>query len=72
MNENNKRIIIFGILGLIWVVSVFTIIAPKLGLATTVFPRPQPDYELYTMLVSGVLLVVYSLKTAVQYFKLAS
>ena len=65
----DKRWVIFGVLGLIWGVSVFMIVAPSLGLANPVFPRPQPDYELYTMLVSGVLLVITSLKTGVDYLR---
>ena len=69
MNENNRRIIIFGVLGLIWGASILLIMAPSLGLATIVFPRPQPDYELYTMLISGVLLVAYSVKTGVDFFR---
>ena len=69
MNENNRRVIIFTILGLIWGASILLIMAPSLGLATPVFPRPQPDYELYTMLISGIMLVGYSLKTGIDYFK---
>ena len=69
MNENNRRILIFGILGLIWGASTLLIMAPSLGLATPVFPRPQPDYELYTMLLSGVLLVGYSFKTGIHYLR---
>ena len=69
MNEYNRRIIIFTVLGLIWGASILLIMAPSLGLATPVFPRPQPDYELYTMLISGIMLVGYSLKTGIDYFK---
>ena len=69
MNENNRRIIIFGVLGLIWGASILLIMAPSLGLATPVFPRPQPDYELYIMLISGALLVGYSVTTGVDYFR---
>ena len=69
MKENNRRIIIFTVLGLIWGASILLIMAPSLGLATPVFPRPQPDYELYTMLISGIMLVGYSLKTGIDYFK---
>jgi len=69
MNENNRRIIIFSILGLIWIVSILLIMAPSIGLITPVFPRTQPNYELYTMLISGVLLAGYSFKTGIQYIK---
>ena len=65
----NRNKIVGGILGLLWVVSVLIIMAPTLGLAASVFPRPQPDYELYTMLGSGVLLVVYSMKTGLDYLR---
>ena len=65
----DKRWLIFGVLGLIWGASAFMIVAPSLGLGNPVFPRPQPDYELYTMLVSGVLLVIASLKTGIDYLR---
>ena len=63
----DKRWIIFGVLGLIWGASVFMVMAPSLGLANPVFPRPQPDYELYAVLVSGALLIIASLKTGLDY-----
>ena len=69
MNEKNRRIIIFGVLGLIWGASILLIMAPSLGLATPVFPRPLAEYELYTMWISGVLLVGYSVTTGVDYFR---
>jgi hypothetical protein len=69
MKEDNRRLLIFGVLGLIWGVSVFIIMAPSLGLANPIFPRPQPDYELYSMVVSGVLLVGYSLNNAISNFR---
>ena len=65
----NKQIIIFSVLGLIWVGSIILIMASSLGLATPVFPRPQPDYELVSMLISGVFLAGYSLKTGISYLK---
>jgi hypothetical protein len=63
----NKRWLIFGVIWLIWGASAFMIIAPSLGLANPVFPRPQPDYELTTMLISGVLFIIASLKTGIDY-----
>ena len=66
---DNKQIIIFSVLGLIWVGSIILIMAPSLGLATPVFPRPQPDYELVSMLISGVFLAGYSLKMGINYLK---
>jgi len=65
----DKRWIIFGVLGLVWVACVLRIMAPSLGLAIPVFPRPQPDYELYTMLATGILLVIYSVKTGIDYLR---
>jgi len=65
MNNNTSRILIFGGLGLIWCGFVIHILAPSLGLSNPVFPRPQPDYELYSMLLSGILLVGYSIKTGI-------
>jgi len=69
MNPGNRRIIIFAVLGLIWGASILLIMAPSLGLATPVFPRPQPDYELYIMLVSGIILIGHSIKTGVDYMR---
>jgi hypothetical protein len=69
MNENNRKIIIFSTLGLIWVTSILLIMAPNIGLSTPVFPRTQPNYELFTMLVSGLLLAGYSFITGIQYIR---
>ena len=66
---NNKQIIIFSMLGLIWIGSIILIMAPSLGLVTPVFPRPQPVYELVSMLISGVFFAGYSLKTGISYLK---
>ena len=69
MNENTRKGIIFSTLALIWVGLVLSIMAPSLGLANPVFPRPQPDIELMSMVVSGVLLVGYSVKTGISYLR---
>ena len=69
MDENIRKGIIFSTLALIWVGLILLIMAPSLGLSNPVFPRPQPDYELMSMLISGVLLMGYSLKTGISYLK---
>lgn len=69
MKENTRRMIIFGVLGLVWIAIVIHMMAPSLGLSNPVFPRPQPDYEMYSMLLSGLMLVAYSLKTGVGFLK---
>ena len=69
MKENTRRIAIFGVLGLLWISIVIHMMAPTLGLSNPVFPRPQPDYELYSMLLSGFMLVVYSLKTGIGFLR---
>ncbi len=69
MNENTGKMIILSVLGLIWGASVLLIMAPSIGLATPVFPRPQPDYEIMIMLLSGLTLVGYSLKTGINYLR---
>jgi hypothetical protein len=69
MNEEIRRIIIFTGLALVWAASIFLIIDSRLGLATPVFPRPQPDYELITMLISGAMLVLYSFKTGIAWLR---
>ena len=65
----NKTTSLIVALTVIWVVSVLVIMAPSLGLATVVFPRPDPDYALYVMIVSGASLVVASMKTGIEYLK---
>jgi hypothetical protein len=69
MDENIRKGIIFSTLALIWVGLILLIMAPSFGLANPVFPRPQPDYELMSMLISGALLMGYSLKTGISYLK---
>ena len=69
MNENTRKGIIFATLFVIWGSLITHIMSGSLGLAAPVFPRPQPDIELMSMLVSGVLLVGYSLKTGISYLK---
>ena len=69
MNENNQRLLIFSILGLIWGASILLIMTPSIGLTVPVFPKPRPDFELAIMLVSGALLVGYSIKTGISYLR---
>ncbi len=69
MNENTRKGIIFATLALTWIGSILLIMGPSLGIANPVFPRPQPDIELMSMLISGVLLMGYSLKTGISYLK---
>jgi len=69
MNENTRKGIIFATLFVIWGSLITHIMSGSLGLAAPVFPRPQPDIELMSMVVSGVLLVGYSLKTGISYLK---
>ena len=69
MNENTRKGIIFATLFVIWGSLITHIMSGSLGLAAPVFPRPQPDMELMSMVVSGVLLVGYSLKTGISYLK---
>ena len=69
VNEETKRFGVLAVLGVAWVVSVILLLAPGLGLATPVFPRPQPNYTLISMLVSGAILAVYSLKTGIVYLR---
>ena len=69
MNENTRKGIIFATLFVIWGSLITHIMSGSLGLAAPVFPRPQPDIELMSMLISGVLLMGYSLKTGISYLK---
>ena len=69
MNENTRNGIIFATLFVIWGSLITHIMSGSLGLAAPVFPRPQPDIELMSMLISGVLLMGYSLKTGISYLK---
>ena len=69
MNENTRKGIIFATIALTWIGSILLIMGPSLGIANPVFPRPQPDIELMSMLISGVLLMGYSLKTGISYLK---
>ncbi|MFC1802945.1 hypothetical protein ACFL0D_03145 [Thermoproteota archaeon] len=69
MNENTKKVIIFSTLILIWGALIIHIMSGSLGLTAPVFPRPQPDYALLGMLLSGVLLVGYSLKTGINHLR---
>ena len=69
MNENKRKGIIFATLFVIWGSLITHIMSGSLGLAAPVFPRPQPDIELMSMLISGVLLMGYSLKTGISYLK---
>lgn len=69
MNENTRKGIIFATLFVIWGSLITHIMSGSLGLAAPVFPRPQPDIELISMLISGVLLMGYSLKTGISYLK---
>ena len=69
MNENTRKGMIFATLFVIWGSLITHIMSGSLGLAAPVFPRPQPDIELMSMVVSGVLLVGYSLKTGISYLK---
>ena len=69
MNENKRKGIIFATLFVIWGSLITHIMSGSLGLAAPVFPRPQPDIELMSMVVSGVLLIGYSLKTGISYLK---
>lgn len=69
MNENIRKYGALTIIGLLWGASVMIIVAPGLGLATPVFPRPQPDYALISMILSGALLVGLSFKTGLDYLR---
>ena len=69
MNENTRKGIIFATLAVTWIGSVLLIMGPSLGIANPVFPRPQPDIELVAMLLSGLGLAGYSLKTGINYLK---
>jgi amino acid permease len=69
MDENTRKIGIFSVLGLVWIASILFIMAPDLGLVSPVFPKPQQNYVLFTMLISGALLAVYSLKTGIGFLR---
>jgi amino acid permease len=69
MNENTSKIIIFSTLGILWIASILLIMAPELGLTSPVFPKPEHNFALYTMLISGVLLAIYSLKTGIGFLR---
>jgi hypothetical protein len=66
---NKKPILIIMTLAIIWGASTYLIIAPDLGLANPIYPRPQPDYELITMMISAILLSGYSIKTGINIYK---
>lgn len=68
MTQINLKSMVFGVLGLVWVASIVLIMAPSVGLTTTVYPRPDPDYHLYTMIVSGALLALFSLANGYQLY----
>lgn len=69
MDEGTRRIIIFISLGLIWGSLVIHLMAPSLGFVAPGFSRPQSDYELFAMLISGIILVGYSVKTGINYLR---
>lgn len=69
MEKNTVKWTIFSALVLVWGSLVIHMMSGSLGLAAPVFPRPQPDYELVSMLISGVVLVGYSLKTGINYLR---
>jgi hypothetical protein len=64
---NKQKTVTLAISGIVWLVSVLKILAPKLGLGTVVFPRPSPDYTLYLMIVSALVFVALSVSTAYNY-----
>lgn len=68
-NKITPKNLAFAAISIIWLYSAFRIIAPSLGVGIPVFPRPSPDYTLYTMIGSAAILVVSSLITAIKYFK---
>jgi hypothetical protein len=69
MNENTSKIIIFSTLSILWIASILLIMAPELGFTTPMFPKPEHNFALYTMLISGALLALYSLKTGIGFLR---
>lgn len=69
MKDNIRKGIIFSTLLVIWGSLIVHMMSGSLGLAAPVFPRPQPDYELFSMLISGVALAGYSFKTGLEYLR---
>jgi hypothetical protein len=69
MEDTAKKGIIFSTLLIIWLSLIFHIMSGSLGLTAPVFPRPRPDYELIGMLISGIALAGYSVKTGVDYLR---
>jgi hypothetical protein len=57
--------ILMVILALLWGSAVFLILAPNFGIITTIYPRPSPDYQLIALLLSGLILAVFSLRKGV-------
>lgn len=66
---NKKSICIIITLAIIWGASTYLIIAPDLGLASPIYPRPQPDYALIIMIISAIMLSGYSIKTGINIIK---
>jgi hypothetical protein len=64
MNEKYVNLLMV-FLGLLWVSSVFLVLAPELGLMMPVYPRPSPDYELIVAVLSGLMFAVFSLRKGV-------
>ena len=69
MKSITIKSVAWGAITLIWVGSVLLIMAPSIGLATPVFPRPQSDIPIIMMLISGALLVINSLKTGISFLR---
>jgi hypothetical protein len=66
---NKKPILVILTLAIIWGASTYLIIAPDLGLANPIYPRPQPDYALIIMIISAIMLSGYSIKTGINIIK---
>jgi hypothetical protein len=69
MNKNIRKVVIFSTLGVLWLGSILFILAPEIGLTPPVIPKPDYSYALFTMIISGALLALYSFKTGISFIR---